>query len=61
MKIVIQFSTDNDAFTEDQQSEVDRILDAVVRKIKQGYDSGPIMDANGNRVGSFSVDEEDQS
>ncbi len=52
----IKFSTDNAAFDEyGYYSEVKRILDNITEKVRLGYDNGPIMDINGNKIGEWSL------
>ena len=34
-------------------TEVRRILNDVARKLEMGYDSGNVMDVNGNKVGTW--------
>lgn len=52
----LKFSTDNAAF-EDREAECVRILSAVARSVGSGKTGGRIMDANGNIVGEWSLDE----
>lgn len=60
MNFKIEFSTDNDAFrfedgTLDEEAvanELRKIADAV----GGGCQNGAVMDANGNRVGSWRID-----
>ena len=42
-----------EAILDESGREVRRILAEVSWKLKSGYDSGNIMDANGNNVGSW--------
>lgn len=59
--VKIQFSTDNAAFCEAggeesdgaRQAESARILRAIADKLEAGQESGPVMDANGNKVGTW--------
>ena len=61
----IEFSTDNAAFKDKNNSEmandlwtreeVIRILHKIIRDIDYDYDSGPIMDVNGNKIGEWSL------
>ena len=41
------------AILDPEGAEVRRILKDVARKLKAGYDSGNVMDANGNNVGTW--------
>lgn len=58
----MQIETDNAAFGEgdvrggDRAAEVARILRRVARLVEDGSVSGPLHDANGNRVGEFELD-----
>lgn len=52
----INFSTGNIAFEEYGYYEhIKHILDGIAEKIRLGYDHGPIMDMNGNKVGEWSL------
>jgi hypothetical protein len=51
----LTFKTDNEAFSPDAITEVVRILRDVANRVEQGRTVGPCMDANGNRVGSYTV------
>jgi hypothetical protein len=57
MKITVKFEGDNDAFVPDAQYEIGRILREIATKIEHGMMAGPCMDANGNRVGQFIIEE----
>jgi hypothetical protein len=50
----ITIKTDNDAFADDEGREVSRILRDIAQDIEDGRTHGPCMDANGNKVGSWS-------
>ena len=60
----IEFATENAAFCDPRFGEPDeyyiraeccRILEEVLDKIEDGFDSGSILDINGNKVGSFEL------
>ena len=53
MKII--FNTENVAFEEYGYREIDRILKEISEKVRLGYDHGPIMDINGNKIGEWSL------
>ena len=56
----IEFSTENSAFDDEPATEAARILRDIARLIACGacfY--GSIFDANGNCIGSWSMDEKD--
>lgn len=56
----IEFSTENAAFRDEcgniDSYEIARILREIAEKVQIGYTYGPIMDYNGNKVGSWSID-----
>ena len=52
-RFTMTIDTDNDAFAEDPQAEVARILRRVARTVVAGSDGGRCMDINGNAVGSW--------
>lgn len=57
MKMKIEFETDNAAFDDGNgPTECARILEKIARRVGQGAEEGGIMDSNGNRVGSWSVE-----
>ena len=53
MKVSIEFSTDNAAFSEYPVDEIRRILTQLPDRMLQN-DSGVIIDLNGNGVGEWS-------
>ena len=55
MKIEIELNTDNQAFEDDQ--EIERILQEVVKNITSGIDQGILRDYNGNKVDQFTTQE----
>lgn len=55
----ITIKTENAAFEGDVSSEVARILETVARKIRNGETSGKLRDINGNKVGEFYFDTDD--
>lgn len=65
-KFTIEFETGNDAFGEpgddfraaECRAEVARILRNTAGLIEAECKSGPILDANGNRVGSYHLAED---
>lgn len=44
---------ENAAFEDDPHSEVARLLKDAARRFELGADVGPLIDSNGNCVGSF--------
>lgn len=52
----LNIETDNAAFEdEDGAFEVARILRLVASQLERGARSAPILDVNGNRVGSYNL------
>ncbi len=57
--VKIHFDTDNASFgetEEERREEIAKTLESLARKIRNGYDAGLVMDTNGNRIGSFSIE-----
>lgn len=53
-KLVIEINTDNDAFGDNPKIEIARILRLHAKKIEDwGIEDRPILDRNGNKVGSL--------
>ena len=48
--------SENDVLTTEGRYELQRNLMDICREITNGYDNGVIMDINGNKVGTWSVD-----
>ena len=56
MPLTVRIKTDNAAFQGDSLGpELARILREIAEKLEGGRDGGPVMDANGNRVGAWSM------
>lgn len=54
----LEFTTDNAAFDNNAMpGEVARILQWVAGRIKDGHVSGRVIDANGNIVGGYLLDD----
>lgn len=52
----VKFRTGNAAFEEPYKAnEIARILKEIAEKVECGYDSGSIMDINGNYVGEWEI------
>ena len=61
----IQFSTEGSAFKSEYaeeeinhiytRQETARILRGIAANIEYGYDSGPVMDINGNKIGKWEL------
>lgn len=63
MRIAIEINTGNAAFEGRENQETGRILGELVRKLFNDWplrdiDENPLMDRNGNRVGSIKVTED---
>ena len=56
----IEYKEDNDAFQGYSEWEHDRILDVIKSKIKRHEKFGEIFDLNGNHIGDWSMDQEDE-
>lgn len=61
MSFRLDFETCNAAFGEPGDSvqfrtEVKRVLRRVIGLVEAGADEGPVMDINGNKVGSWALD-----
>ena len=57
----LEIESGNDAFQEDPTSEVSRILCEIAGKIDSGRFHGACKDINGNTVGRWSLDIEEES
>lgn len=55
MEFTLSIDMDNDAFTDDPNAEVARILRKTAQRIATGRDGGFAMDANGNSVGAWEI------
>jgi hypothetical protein len=57
MNFQLTIECDNDAFQPDYNAEIARLLRAAADKVERsGANFGSLMDANGNRVGTFGTD-----
>jgi hypothetical protein len=59
IKFECTIESGNDAFSENPHAEVISILTQVIRKLQSNHDCGRLYDSNGNRVGEFALDCED--
>ncbi len=56
----LTFKTDNAAFNRDYpQDECARIIEDVVKQLRNGFSSGPCLDVNGNTVGRWHLNQEE--
>ena len=53
MHVQIGFKTDNAAFTDYPEGEIELLLNEIISKLHQGFNVGIIRDSNGNRVGKW--------
>ena len=54
----INFKTGNAAFEAEEGiavSEIQRIFNQIITKLKNGYTDGVIMDLNGNKIGDWNL------
>jgi hypothetical protein len=51
----LYIETYNDAFTEDRNAEIARILRLIADKIESGSNAGKAFDVNGNNVGGYQI------
>lgn len=51
----IEFNTSGVAFEDYGDTEVERILEEIIRKVKNGHSEGKILDINGNTIGKWSL------
>jgi hypothetical protein len=58
-KFTLNFSCDNAAFDDYSRGEIARILRDVANRI-QGTDYGVVYDSNGNQIGRFSYDYDEE-
>jgi hypothetical protein len=58
MKFTVEIQCDNEAFQDDKQTEVARILSYLIGRLESGAASGHLRDTNGNTVGTFSFEGE---
>lgn len=59
----LSFSSSNASMVDDPEGEVSTILRNVAKKISNGSTHGAVMDSDGNKIGKFSydIDEDDDS
>ena len=53
----ISFDTDNDEFSRHPEVGIVRILREIAKRIADGETEGSIRDVNGNRIGSFRMED----
>lgn len=53
----IEIETGNAAFEDDRNMELARILRQIAERLENGEDAGRVLDINGNKVGSFEIEE----
>jgi hypothetical protein len=55
-RFLVTIECDNDAFVDNPNAEVARILKVVVHRVKEGERYGNLHDINGNYVGDFAYE-----
>lgn len=61
MKLTLTINMNNAAFEDDNASkEATRILRVAAEQIQHGYEVGSLRDINGNHVGRFDIESEDE-
>jgi hypothetical protein len=62
VKFKLEFSCDSDAFAVDFRYEISAVLNDVGNRVERtGENSGVVRDANGNTIGVWVIDSEDDS
>lgn len=56
MELKLNMKMDNAAFTEGPGHEAARIIREAASNLENGTHKGPLVDINGNKVGSFEVE-----
>ena len=51
----IKFNTSGQAFEDYGDAEVERILEEIIKKVKDGRSEGKILDVNGNSIGEWEL------
>ena len=51
----IEFKTSGQAFEDYGDTEVERILEEIIKKVKRGHTEGKILDINGNSIGKWEL------
>lgn len=51
----IEFNTSGAAFDDYGDTEVERILEEIIAKVKGGRTEGKILDINGNTIGKWEL------
>ena len=51
----IEFKTSGQAFEDYGNMEVERILENIIKKVKEGRTEGKILDFNGNSIGKWEL------
>lgn len=51
----MQVKTTNEAFADDPNGELARLLRLAARLVEEGHSESALLDINGNRVGEFSI------
>lgn len=51
----IKFNTSGQAFEDYGNEEIERILEEIIVKVKNGRTEGKILDVNGNSIGEWEL------
>lgn len=57
----IKFNTSGQAFEDYGDEEVERILEEIIVKVKNGRTGGKILDVNGNSIGEWTLERETEN
>jgi hypothetical protein len=60
MKFTLTIESDNAAMVDDPRRAIVKILSRVADKLVTDHDCGVVRDENGNKVGSFDLDCDDE-
>lgn len=55
----IKFETNNDAFADDPQTEICRILGVIQKSLMNNGSGGHVKDVNGNKIGQWDYTPDD--
>jgi hypothetical protein len=57
MQFTLKIDCDNAAFEDSPGHEIATILRVTAKRLENGRTSGPLIDANGNKVGAFQLED----
>lgn len=58
--LTIEFHTGNSAFEDNEPEETAKLLRDIASKIDRGDTDGPVLDLNGNTIGGWEFDAEQE-